>query len=312
MIIFLYGKDTYRLQQKLKEIETQYRKIHKSGLDLEKFDALQIEFREFWDKLFQRSMFSRKKLFFLENLFSNPEFKKEFLKKIEQVAKSEDVVVVLEKQELPKKDKLFLGLKKQAKSQEFLPLTGQKLRQRIEREINKQGMGIERGALEKLIDFVGDDSWRLANELQKLIHFKKDAKIIKEEDIELLVRPKVETDIFKTIAAVAQKEKGRALSLLQKHLQKGDSPIYLLSMISFQFRNLLIASALRERGKTLDDFLRLKICHPYAARKSWQTSAGFNLSQLKKIYQRIFEADLNIKIGKAAPEEGLKTLIAQI
>ena len=300
------------MQQKLKEIETQYKKIHKSGLDLEKFDAFQIEFREFWDKLFQRSMFSQKKLFFLENLFSNPEFKKEFLKKIEQIAKSEDVVVVLEKQELPKKDKLFLSLKKQVKSQEFSPLTGQRLRQRTEKEINKQGMEIEKRALEKLIDFVGDDSWRLANEIKKLVNYKKGMKIIKEEDIELLVRSKIETNIFKTIDALAQKEKGRALSLLQEHLEKGDSPISILSMINFQFRNLLIAGALRERGKTLNDFLRLKICHPYAAQKSWQLSAGFNLSQLKKIYQRIFEADLNIKTGKIAPEEGLKTLIAQI
>jgi len=104
MLIFLHGKDTYRLQQKLKEIEVQYKKVHKSGLNLEKMDALQIEFREFADKLFQYSMFIKKKLFFLENLFSNPKFKEKFLEKIKEIRKSQDLIVVFEKKQLPKKE----------------------------------------------------------------------------------------------------------------------------------------------------------------------------------------------------------------
>jgi len=62
----------------------------------------------------------------------------------------------------------------------------------------------------------------------------------------------------------------------------------------------------------LDDFLELSILKPYPTRKCWYASIGFSLSQLKKIYQKIFEADLNIKTGKISPEQGIKMLIAQI
>ena len=51
MIIFLYGEDTYRLQQKLKEIGDQYKKVHKSGLNLEKIDALQMELANFIESI---------------------------------------------------------------------------------------------------------------------------------------------------------------------------------------------------------------------------------------------------------------------
>jgi len=163
-----------------------------------------------------------------------------------------------------------------------------------------------------LVELVGNDLWQLANEIKKISLYKKKEKKVAISDVEFLVRPKIETDIFKTVAAVANKEKKKALRLIQKHLEKGDSPLYLLTMINFQFRNLLIACSFRENGKTLSDLLQLKLSHPYVAKKSWLASHAFALNQLKKIYQRIFEADFAIKTGKIAPEIGLKMLIAQL
>lgn len=313
MIIFLYGKDTYRLQQKLKEIENQYKKIHKSGLNLEKIAAEQIDFQEFWDKLFQQSMFIKKKLFFLENLFSNQKFKGEFLKKIQPIAKSQDIIVVSEKKELPQKDKLFQGLKKYGKFQEFKPLGGKKLKDWLEKEFQRYGGEIERRALMKLIDFVGNNLWQMSNEIRKLTSYKKE---IKEEDVDLLVKPKIEADIFETIEALANKEKKRALRLVQKHLEKGDSPLYILSMINFQFRNLLILKSCESGHEFYANDMRILIeglnLHPYVIKKTRNLLRNFSLEKLKKIYQRIFELDLDIKTGKIKAEEGLEMLITEI
>jgi len=325
MLIFLYGPDTYRLQQKLKEIEAQYKKVHKSGLNLEKIDTLQIGFREFADKLFQHSMFIKKKLFFLENLFSNTratakgedersssttEFKEEFLKKIKEIRKSQDLIVVFEKKELPKKDKLFLNLKKYGKCQEFQLLGGERLKSWVKREFKKYQTQVDPVALEELINFVGNDLWQMENEIKKLICLKK--PLLSSQDVEILVRPKLEADIFKIIDALAQKNKKKALQLVQENLLKENKPLVILNMINFQFRGLLIAKTLMEEGKTLDDFLELSILKPYPTRKCWYASIGFSLSQLKKIYQKIFEADLSIKTGKIQLEEAIKILVAEI
>jgi DNA polymerase-3 subunit delta len=318
MIIFLYGKDTYRLQQKLKEIEAQYKEIHKSGLNLEKIDALQIEFEEFTDKLFQYSMFIEKKLFFLENLFSSQKFKEKFLEKIKEIAKSQDLIVVFEKKELLKKDKLFLGLKKYGKSQEFESLKGKMLENWIKNEFQKEKIKVSEQAMNLLLEFIGNDLWQLSNEIKKLVCLKKPLKAndlieeVKSKDIEILVKPKLEANIFKIIDALSQKNKKKALKLIQESLLKENKPLAILNMINFQFRGLLIAKTLMEEGKTLDDFLKLNILKPYPTRKCWYASTGFSLNQLKKIYQKIFEADLSIKTGKIQPEEGLKMLVAEI
>ncbi len=318
MIIFLYGKDTYRLQQKLQEIEAQYKEVHKSGLNLEKIDVLQIEFEEFADKLFQHSMFIKKKLFFLENLFSSQKFKEKFLEKIKEITKSQDLIVVFEKKELPKRDKLFLNLKKYGKSQEFEHLKGKVLEDWVKNEFQKEKIKVSEQAMNLLLEFIGNDLWQLSNEIKKLVCLKKPLKAsdlieeVKSEDVETLIKPKLEANIFKIIDALSQKNKKKALRLIQESLLKENKPLAILNMINFQFRGLLIAKTLMEEGKTLNDFLKLNILKPYPTRKCWYASTEFSLNQLKKIYQKIFEADLSIKTGKIQPEEGLKMLVAGI
>ena len=146
MFIFLFGEDTYRLQEKLNEIQHKYKKIHENELNLKRIDASQAEFGEFIDEIFQCSMFIKRKLFLLENLFSNERFQKDFLKKIKEIAKSKDVVVVYEKNKISKKNKLFLALKKCAECQEFQLLKDAELKKWIENEFKKQGIEIGRAS----------------------------------------------------------------------------------------------------------------------------------------------------------------------
>jgi len=314
MFIFLFGEDTYRLQKKLNEIQDKYKKIHANELNLKRIDASQTEFGEFIDEIFQCSMFIKRKLFLLENLFSNERFQKDFLKKIKEIARSKDVVVVFEKNKISKKNKLFLVLKKCAECQEFQLLKDTELKKWVENEFKKQGIRISYEAINLILEFVGNDLWQISNEIKKLICLKKSAQVkeIKKQDIENIVKPNLETNIFEIISTLAQKDKKKALNLIQIGLNKGDAPINILGMINYQFRGLLIAKELMDKGKGLNDFLKLNIFKPYPAKKAWQASVGFSLDELKKIYQKIFEADLDMKTGKVQQEEALKMLIAEI
>ncbi len=304
MIIFLYGPDTYRSQQKLKEIVEHYKKIHKSWLSLKYFDAKEDSLEDLLDWLKQSPMFKEKKLVVLKNALK-------FANHLKPLAKSDHIILFFEE------STAFVKFQ-DAKVQKFEFLQGGELRKWVKKEFDKLGAHPELKAIEKLISFVGSDSWRLSNEIKKLSSYTHNISAFAEtsshltprpawqvsvKDVELLVRPKVETDIFETIDAVAEKNKKEALSLLKKHLQKGDSPVYLLAMINYQFRNLLLA---KSKG-----FERLKL-HPFVARKSIAQARLFTADELKKIYRKIFEADLNIKTGKMEPKTALDLLISEI
>lgn len=307
MIIFLYGKDTYRMREKLKEIIERYKKIHKSGLNLKYFD----DFTNFEEGIRQTSMFKEKKLAVVTNIFANPDFKEKFYQSKKDFLSSEDIILIYEEKEFNKNNSLFKFLKKNAKSQEFKFLTGQGLKTWIKKEFDRYETKIDPGVLEKLIEYIGNDLWQMSNEIRKLASFRNN-KIVKAEDIELLVRSRIETDIFKTIDAIADKNKKQALNLLHKHLEKGDSPLYLLSMINYQFRNLLIVKDLIEKQKPYNIILKRSGLHPFVVKKSYYQSQKFTFQELKKIFQKIFETDLNIKTGQVQPEIALDLLIAEV
>jgi len=320
MLIFLYGQDSYRAREKLNKIIENYKKIHKSGLNLKFYDGKSLDFQDFKDETQQTSMFKEKKLAILKNVFSNQKFKEEFLKEGKKFIVSKDLILFYEEGEIPVKDKLAIFLKKNGKSQEFKPLGGEKLKNWLKKEFKKYNTEITSLGLEKLISFVGPDLWRMSNEIAKLVNYKREKgkqSKVEIEDIELLVKAEIKNDIFKTIDAIALKDKKKALSLIHQHLEKGDFPLYLLTMITFQFRNLLLMKSLESKEQFYGNYSygratnRLGI-HPYVARKAAEQARKFSLEELKKIYHKLFEIDLGIKTGRINSQTALDLFIAEI
>ena len=337
MFIFLYGEDTYRSSQKLREIINQYKKVHKTGLNLIYFDCQNSNFEEFENSVQSISMFQEKKLIILKQGFFNTIFKEKFLEWAKSARANENIIMVYENQAIKKTDKLFKFLSVKAKIQEFNFLTGIKLQNWVDMEFEKYNARIEFEGRAKLISFVGSDLWRMSQEIKKLSAYKCSGYPISKKprnripatifvaDVELLVVPKIETDIFKTIDAIAQKNKKLALLLLHKHLEKGDAPLYLFSMINFQFRNLLVVkdyisnSSLRaERGQQSErsaaissryNAMRIPGMHPYVARKTSAQAQNFTFDKLKKIYHKLFVIDTGIKTGKVDPKMALDMFV---
>ncbi|MDO8639465.1 MAG: DNA polymerase III subunit delta [bacterium] len=327
MIILLYGPDTFRSRQKLEEIIKQQKSVQKKSLNLRRFFVEDIDFRDFQDEVRQMSIFREKKLIVLEGVFSDENFKDKFLESKDKFLESEDIIVFFEKEKILAKDPLLKFLIKKAKVQQFDFLEGEKLKNWLRKEFEKYNAEISPEAEKKLLDFIGNDLWQLSNEIQKLVNFKSgssfnivsapakntgDKTTVDSKDVELLVKSKIETDIFQTIDAIAKKDKRKAFSLLHKHLEKGEKPFYLLSMISFQFRNLLIVKDLIEKNTPYYSITQKSRLHPFVVRKSFEQAGKFSLQELKKIYQKILEVDLHIKTGKVTQEVGLDLLISEV
>jgi DNA polymerase-3 subunit delta len=311
MIILIYGLDTYRSGQKLKEIIERYKKIHKSGLSLKFFDLKEKNFDDFKNEFQSVSMFKEKKLIVLKNANSNKEFKEQFLEKIKDFSSSKEIIIFFEEGEISKGDNFFQEIKKVAKFQEFKPLNEFRLKFWIEEEVKKYNSKIEEKAINKLIEFVGNDLWQIENEIKKLVAFKKDGEI-NQRDIENLVAPNLETNIFKTIDFIAKKDKKNALKSLKSHLEKGEKVSYIFSMIKFEFRNLLMIKDLVEKRIPIQNIQKQTNLHSFVIEKCLPLAKRFQLEELKKIYQKIFELDLAMKNGKIEPEIALTLFISQI
>lgn len=313
MVILLYGEDQYRLRRKINEIIERYQKTNRNGLSIRHFDLREKDFGDFNDEIQMLSMFREQKLIILENTSSNKEFEEKFLKDIKEFSNSKEIIIFSEGGKIPE-DRFFLTLKKYADSQAFDFLDSRGLRAWAKKEFKRYNTEIGDSALDKLIEFTGNDLWRLDNEIKKLVSYRNKKEILLK-DVENLVKPEIESDIFKTIDAIAQKNKNLALKLIHKHLEKGDSPYYLFSMINFQFRNLLMVKSQLQSGNyfpRIYDLSRKLGMHPFVVEKTVRQTKKFSLEELRKIYKKIFKTDIYIKTGRIESQVALDLFLAEI
>ena len=310
MIYFIYGQDSYRSKRKLQEIVEGYKKVHKSGLNLIYIDAKQADYMDFYSNFKITPMFAEKKLIVLKNVFDSKEFQENFLEAVKNMEELKDIIIVYEDCPADKRLKIFKTLEKYAKCQEFEFLQPASLKKWMAAEFEKSGAKIDSAALDLLLNFVGTDLWQMENEINKLSNYKAGG-VIKKEDVGLLVRPNIDNDIFKTIEAIASKDKKIALDLLYRHLDGGEAPLKLLAMIAYQFKNLLIVKELQS-SQPYALIAKKSGLHPYAVQKTSYLCNQFTIDRLKKIYQNIFQADSDIKTGKIEAETALDLLLSEI
>ena len=294
MIILFHGKDSYRIKEKIDEFVKAYKEKNKNYFGLNYLNGKEITLFDLKEEMLSYSMFSEKKLIIINNLLSNQKNKEDFLSQIDLFKKSENILILVEENEV-----LGKIIDDFDKVNKFDLLNGLKLKDWIKKKVVSLESEIEEEAINKIIEYVGGDLWQINNELMKLSSYSKK---ITSDDVFKMVRPKNEINIFDTLDAVAQKNKKKAISLLRIHVDKGDSPIFLLSMIASQIRNII----------SVKNGAVVKQMNPFVYRKSVSQAKNFTMEDLKKIYSRILELDFEIKMGKINPDISLDVLISEI
>lgn len=307
MIILLYGEDTYRLKQKLDEIIGSYKAKHPNGLDFAFLKKEDLDIDKIKEKTEAVSMFSEKKLIILDGIFEDDNFKEDFFEyaKSKKLKNNQEVIVVL-----CSFGKLAASRIKPKvnMSEEFSLLNGLGLTNWIKKQVTSKGGKINLEAVHKLAGYVGQDLWQMENEINKLLSFKNNEEI-KGEDVDLMVKAKIDANIFKTLDALASHDRKTALKLLHEHLNKGENEIYLLTMFIYQIRNLIKLKGLVEIGLPFYALAKKTGLHPFVVKKSSQALQGFTMDQLKKIYRFLLEIDFKLKIGRIDGPTALDLLV---
>jgi len=300
MLIFLYGQDAYRSKEELRRMIEKNRIDNSDWFDFIRIDASdkQVEiFKELKQTADTVSMFSQKKLIIIEDVFSlNQESQDEileFLKK-KKIEDNKDITIVFWAESASpaspaggSTNGLQKYLKSKAECKEFKPLQGAQLKKWVKDFIDKQKGSIDNLAVDKLIERVGNDLWRMSNELNKLLSHNKTICL---GSVELLVRPEIDLNIFQLVDAIGYKQKTKVLFLFGQYIKSGESEYYLLSMIAYQIRNLIKVKTTKA--------IELLGLHPFVARKSSQQSENFTFEELKKIYHQLMIIDFESKLGK--------------
>jgi DNA polymerase-3 subunit delta len=321
MLIFLYGEDGFSSREKLTEIKNKFLSYDKSGSGLSSFDAEEkFSVQELVYTLETPNLLNPKRLVILKNILAvssedDREKLLDYFSKSKNITNDQNLVVIFwEGKKAKASNKLFKYLEKNSKKQNFERLSGAKLNSWILKRIKllDSQASIKPGALQKIILFSGGDTEIMDKEIMKLVNFK-DGKEITEEDVELMMNTKLESDIFATIDAISQKNKKKALELLHNHLEKGEDPFYIFSMIVYQFRNLLKVAGYKEQGMINEyEIAKVAKLHPFVVKKSLAQLRNFTLDDLIQIYSKLQKIDLDVKTGKKDMGLAIDVFIAEL
>lgn len=314
-LILIHGKNSILSKEKLDEILKERKQFFGEDFIVFDFSQQRQDFYSIKSEISNESMFFKKRVVVLKSVFEEKEVEEEIISQEEWLKKKTGLIIFFESDSISKTNNLYKFIKKNGHIYEFEEVDGLKMKDFVKTRLAENNFKIEPTALTQLINSVNKDFWKLKYELEKLMAFKVKEKIIMKEDVEKMVKPEVENDIFKTIDAIARKNKKEAIKLIHAHLEKGDSAPYIFSMIAFQFRNMLIIKDKIDRNPGINQFQlkkELKGINPFVIQKSLWLVKDFNLSQLEKIYKKIFQMDLFVKNGKMQPEEALEVLLLDI
>ncbi len=307
MLFFIYGDNIYFAKRKLREIVNKYAQVDTA---IKNFDCRNDNVAALNEELSQQPLLYKKRLFVFLNALSAPVFKSFALQNEDMWLSLRDSAVFFEEGNPNKKDKLFLFLKKTAKIQEFKQPSKSAVYAFVTNEFKRYGTQIDAQALAYLANNY-NDLWLLENEIKKIAAWGNGAKI-GLKDVVSLCWPSAQFVIFEALDAIGTKNKSRAIEILRDFILRGENAAYLLSMLAFQFRNLILVKDLQERGTISPRIAKETSLHPYVLRKIIDQAQGFQLEELKKFYHKLFEADLKIKNGDLEPATAIDFLISGI
>lgn len=320
MFIFLYGEDTYRSAEKLQQIKEKFKKeIDPSGINIITFTAADFDLDKFSSAAAQTGFLVAKRLIIVKDLLLGKLSKsagEPLLELLERLKKSDNVFIFWEGGKPDMRTVLFKLLAADKKfSQNFERLDGTALNAWLKDYVKKNNGRISHGAVNLLASFVGNNLWQLKNELNKLLAYKNGplgGQEIGETDVKTFVIAKINENIFNLTDAISAGHQAKGLKLLEEQLSAELNEIYILAMLTRQFRILAQLASLASKNLSEAEMVRQTKLHPFIVKKTLPLAKKFSLEKIKGIYRRLVDVEKKFKSTSLSPRALLDLLVMKI
>ncbi|MCL6472035.1 MAG: DNA polymerase III subunit delta [Firmicutes bacterium] len=188
----------------------------------------------------------------------------------------------------------------------------------IKNEFNGWGKLVSDSIAKYLLDMVGSDLLRLSVEIEKISLYCTEERIIDPNEIDPIVARSFETSVFDLAERIGERNIPKAIETLHFLLQQREPPLAILNLIARHFRLTLRAKIWVEQGRDSKYLIENltgaegKKLPYFAVNKYREQSYNFSVDELKKIFERILEADIALKSSLQPPEAILEDLIIQL
>jgi len=317
MLYLLYGPDEYSIQQTIAELKAKMGDPEMAALNTTVLDGRRTSVAEVITAGDAVPFLAERRLVIVEGLLAQTSASKDasaqLREYLERVPESTLLVLVEKKvdgrsavvkriRQLPK-DRAFV--------REFKPLDKGGLVRWVQQQVHAADGRIEGPATTLLAELVGSDLRLLGQEVDKLLAYVGGTRAIAVADVEALCSYTPEANVFHLVDALGRRDRRTALQLLHRLLDEGQAELYLLAMITRQFRILLSLKDLEQRRTPPHAISSQLGLRPFVVDKGRAQARNFSLAQLERIYHRLVEIDVASKTGQMDPALALDLFVVE-
>ena len=160
-----------------------------------------------------------------------------------------------------------------------------------------------------LIDRVGTDIYELEQEINKLKIYKDNELTITKEDILNLTNENKETDIFKLIEDIINKDKKKAIKDYRELINKNEEPIIFIAALANKLRMIYQIKEFLKRGYTETDIatiLKIKPGYIYFLKKIINK---YESNDIINLLEELSKLDFEIKSGRVDKYQAFELFI---
>jgi len=253
---------------------------------------------------------SARRLVIIQNADLIKDDREVFLNYLDAPCESTVMVFVAAKPDLRKK--LFSTLKKKAMSIHCAPLSEQALAGWISQEGKKRGIDLSEEAIWCLKEQIGNDLFLIQQELDKLaLHFSEGKKVSLDMVQQLMAGGRSHS-IFELIRALGEKNLQQCLALLSSLLAEGEHPLFILTMLTRQWRLMAVAREALDAGKSEAAAGRKVPMPPNLLPHFFKQLRNWKQSDIRRAFDLCLSADSQLKGGKQSPSMVLEMLMLDL
>lgn len=177
--------------------------------------------------------------------------------------------------------------------------------------LKENGYQINMSDARMILNKVGNNLFSINNELDKLMLFKLEDKVIDKNSIDLLINENIDSSLFALVDSITNKDKEKMLKLYHECLLESD-PIMIINMLANKYILLYQVKRLISDGYSDDKIAKELEVHPYPVKLARNMCYSYSVKEILDIILKLANLDKDIKLGNVNGEVGLEFLLLSI
>lgn len=320
--IFIYGDELYLTDYLLDVIKDKYLNEASLAFNYERLTMDKADFTRVKEASETLPFLAEKRIVEVRGLdlskkgiSKNKEFFTQLGEYIAEANKSTLLILASESNKFFK-GSLYKKAKKYGHIVEMKRLNRKQLAGFAAKRLGENGIKISSRRLKDLLDILAYENedlglslYDVVNELDKLAALADDH--VTEKDLDEIYRDNSLGNIFQLTDSICKFESKKALDQYFK-LDDGKDQFFIFYMIVRQFRNLINIALLKKKGLNKGQIRKVTGLSNFEYNKLEGFLRSYSISDLKKIYQEIYDTEVNLKSSRASFEENMLMLITKI